>query len=120
MSYNIDFIVASSKQIEAALYRRLVKIRLSRNITQPQLAEMAGISSRTVRRMEKGESVSLNTFIRVLTALGFQDNLRDLLPDPEFKPLNMLKHNNESRKRARTKKTEPLNNRWTWGDGENE
>ena len=48
MSYNIEFSVATSDQIESALCKRLESIRLSRNITQAQLAEEAGVSPRTI------------------------------------------------------------------------
>ena len=41
MSYNVEFSIATSDQIEAALCKRLESIRLSRNITQAQLAEEA-------------------------------------------------------------------------------
>lgn len=60
MSYNIDFTTATSDQIEAALGKRLESIRLSRNIAQQQLAEEAGVSTRTIRRLEKGQGVSLD------------------------------------------------------------
>jgi len=46
MSYEIDFSVATSDQLEAALCKRLENIRLSRNITQIQLADEAGVSPR--------------------------------------------------------------------------
>jgi len=75
MSYNIDFSVATSEQIEAALCKRLESIRLSRNITQAQLAEEAGVSPRTIGRLEKGQGVSVDTFIRVMMALGIQQSL---------------------------------------------
>jgi putative transcriptional regulator len=72
MAYIIDFAIATSDQIETALCKRLQSIRLSRNMTQQQLAEEAGVSNRTIRRLEKGQGVSLDTFIRVLSALRIQ------------------------------------------------
>jgi len=79
MAYKIDFSVATSDQIEAALCKRLESIRLSRNTTQTQLAEEAGVSPRTIGRLEKGEGVSMDTFIRVMTALGIQNSLEAIL-----------------------------------------
>ncbi len=115
MSYNIDFSLATSNQIELALYERIEQIRLSRNITQAQLAETAGISARTIRRMVKGERVSLNTFIRILTALDLVDNLRILLPDPSIEPLERIKNNKTTiRKRARPTKTDRKTETWKW------
>jgi lipoate-protein ligase A len=81
MSSNVEFAGTSASQIEMALCRRLEEIRLSRNIMQSQLAVEAGVSTRTIRRMEAGEGITLDTFIRVLMSLGMQGNLAALLPD---------------------------------------
>ncbi len=59
MANKIDFSVATSQQIEAALCEQLERIRLSRNVTQVQLAAEAGVSPRTIGRLEKGQGVSL-------------------------------------------------------------
>ena len=120
MSYNIDFSLAASKQIETALCSRLEKIRLSRNITQPQLATKAGVSTRTIRRMENGEGISLNTFIRILTAMGLQNDLQEILPDPAIQPINLIKNKNDDRKRARPYNPAKQNKQWTWGDEKSE
>ena len=101
MTYKLDFSVATSSQIEAALCGRLESIRLSRNMTQAQLAGEAGVSIRTIGRLEKGEGVSLDTFIRVLTALGIQSSLEALLPDPSVRPIERVGIGGRERKRAR-------------------
>ncbi len=118
MSYRIDFYMATSHQIEAALCRRLENIRLSRNMTQVQLANEAGVSVRTIGRLGKGEGISMDTFIRVLTALGIQQNLEALLPDPTVRPVERVNIRGNERKRARPvssgNKTAAV---WSWGDG---
>jgi len=115
MTHNIDFSLATSNQIEATLCKKIEQIRLSRNITQEQLSKDAGISLRTLRRLEKGEGVSMDTFIRIMMALGIQHNLESLLPDPSIRPVERVKRNSVERKRARPTKT---NNKqsWSWGD----
>ena len=87
MTNNNEFSIAASHQIEAALCKRLESIRLSRNITQAQLADESGVSPRTIGRLEKGLGVSMDTFIRILIALGLQDNFEILLPNPEIRPI---------------------------------
>ena len=118
MSYNVDFSIASSHQIETALCRRLASIRLSRNTTQTQLAREAGVSLRTIGRLEKGEGVSLDTFIRVLAALGIQQNVEALLPDPAIRPIERVEIGGAERKRARPVKAGDESVAWSWGDGE--
>lgn len=118
MTYNIDFSVATSTQIEAALCRRLESIRLSRNITQAQLAEEAGVSLRTVGRLEKGKGVSMDTFIRTLIALRIQQSLESLLPDPAVRPMERVGIGAAERKRARPVQPGEKLPAWSWADGE--
>jgi putative transcriptional regulator len=116
MAYKTDFGIATSAQIEAALCRRLESIRLSRNMTQEQLAEAAGLSLRTIGRLEKGQGVSLDTFIRVLIALKIQHSLEALLPDPSVRPVERVGAGREQRRRARPVKPSPGRPIWSWGD----
>ena len=118
MSYNIEFSVATSNQIETALCKRLEGIRLSRNITQAQLAEEAGVSTRTIGRLEKGQGISMDTFIRVMMALNIQQNLEALLPDPTVRPIERVGLNTGERKRARPAKSIVELPTWSWGDSE--
>jgi putative transcriptional regulator len=118
MTYKIDFFVSTSDQIEAALCKRLESIRLSRNITQVQLAGEAGVSPRTIGRLEKGLGVSVDTFIRVLIALGVQQNLETLLPDPTVRPIERIHIGGGERKRARPDLSGNKGTKWSWGDGE--
>jgi len=118
MSYNIEFSVATSDQIESALCKRLESIRLSRNITQAQLAEEAGVSPRTIGRLEKGQGVSVDTFIRIMIALGIQQSLEALLPDPSVRPIERVGISAGERKRARPSQSSDERPTWSWGDGE--
>ncbi len=118
MSYNIEFSIATSDQVEAALCKRLENIRLSRNITQAQLAEEAGVSPRTIGRLEKGQGVSVDTFIRIMIALGIQQSLEALLPDPTVRPIERVGISAGERKRARPTQSSNERPTWSWGDGE--
>ncbi|MFM7297038.1 MAG: helix-turn-helix domain-containing protein, partial [Planctomycetota bacterium] len=51
------------------LGQRLVARRLERNRTQAELAREAGVSLRTVVRLERGESSQVASLVRVLRAL---------------------------------------------------
>lgn len=59
--------------------RNLRRARIRRNMTSAQLADLAGISRPTVRAVEQGEAgVSLGTLLRVLRALGLEEELLKL------------------------------------------
>jgi putative transcriptional regulator len=118
MSYFVDFNNANSEQIERALLDRLETIRLARNLTQAQLATMTGLSLRTMNRLGKGDGTTLDTFIRVLTALGLQASLATLLPDPSDRPVERMEKGRE-RRRVRTLSTStPTGGTWQRADDE--
>jgi len=114
MNPKLDFSTSSSAAIAAALCKRLEEIRLSKNISQAELAKQAGVSRSTMTRVADGQSVSLDSFIRVVKALGLADHLTTLLPDPEVRPVELARHDGQHRRRAsgKRKASEP----WSWGD----
>lgn len=66
----------------AELGKRLTAHRVDRRLTQAMLASAAGISKRTVERLETGHSVQLTYLLRLLAALGLQDGLSQLFTRP--------------------------------------
>lgn len=129
--HNYDFSIASSEAIEDSLSKQLDSIRLSRNITQSALAKDAGVSRSTITRLaQNGKGISLDSFIRILKALGLEGQLQSLLPIPEQSPLQRLANRPKQRQRARPKsskrssvndQTEVAKTRdWTWAEGSTE
>ncbi len=118
MLSGIDFSIATSEQIAGELSKRLESIRLMRNQTQAQLAREAGISLKTLWRLENGQDFSFDTFVRVMIALRMQNNLQALLPDPAVHPVERVNRNipGKERKRARPVTKVDRNSEWTWGD----
>jgi len=114
--HKTDFSVASSEAIESALGQQIEAIRLSRNLTQAQLADQAGISRSTFTRLvQDDKGISLDSFIRIMQALELRDHLQALLPDPGVSPLEELEKAGKKRQRARNKKNQP-SLPWTWND----
>ena len=118
MTHKLDFHNASSEQIIAALGQRLNEIRLSQNISQAQLAEEAGVSRSTLTRLADGRPISLDSFIRVMQALGLCDSLAALLPDPSIRPVDRVRLDGAERQRASraTEKNQTPTGPWVWGD----
>lgn len=78
--------------------------RFQMNLTQDEIASIAGVSPLTVFNLEKGNSVSLSNFIRVLRALGLLDNLSLLLPDTQLTPQQKFLYRTETRQRVKHRK----------------
>lgn len=114
MSQKIDAEIAAPAEIEKMLGQLLLEIRLARNINQTDLAEEAGISRRTMTRLENGDGVSLDTLIRVMSALGLADRFNVLLPDPAIRPIERIRQGKE-RQRAR-RASKPAAKPWRWND----
>jgi transcriptional regulator with XRE-family HTH domain len=115
MAQNIDYELASIEALQRDLGRRLEALRLGRNLQQTQLARDAGISRRTITRLESGQSVSLDTLLRVMRALGLSGRLATLLPEPSVQPVERVRFKSKERKRARARK-QPATGAWTWAD----
>jgi transcriptional regulator with XRE-family HTH domain len=111
--------ISGLSSVEASLRvvgDRLSKIRLSRNLTQASLAREAGASLSSVKRLEAGENVSLDTFIRVLTALGLIGHLSAFLPDPQVRPIERVRRDGRERQRARGSAPVARATDWAWGE----
>ena len=119
MAHKQDYQLATSEQIAALLGQRLEAARLHRNINQSALAKQAGVSRRTITRLENGHGVSLDTFIRVCSALGFVDHLANLFPEAQISPVERVRRKGGERKRARASKSaHPIEWVWENQDGE--
>jgi len=101
------------------LGRRIAQYRLNRNLTQDALANEAGVSKRTVLRVEHGDSTQASNLFRILRALNLLGNLEALIPEPAISPIQQAKMHGKKRKRAssKSKAAEPQEP-WTWGDEE--
>ncbi len=110
----------SDEQVLKELGARIAQYRLNVNKTQAALAKEAGISSRTLTRLEAGESVQTSNLIRVLRVLKLMDNLDALIPKHVVSPVQQLKMHGKQRKRASNKleKNNTKDDSWSWGDDE--
>ncbi len=96
---------------------RISTIRLNQNLTQADLAEEAGVSKRTVERLEAGESVQITSLIRLLRSLGLQQRLEILFPEPVPSPIAQLKLQGKKRRRASSKESRGSKGTgWRWRD----
>jgi transcriptional regulator with XRE-family HTH domain len=108
---------ATDEAILAELGGRLAKIRLDRNLTQAELATQAGVSKRTVERLETGAvATQLSGFIRVCRVLDVIERFELLVPEPMPSPVAQLKLAGRKRQRASTSKpNHPTGIKWQWG-----
>jgi len=108
----------SDAEILGEIGTRLSRARLERNLTQAALAEQAGVSKRTVERLESGEvATQLSGFVRVCRALGLVEHIDAFIPEPMPSPIAQMKLQGRQRQRASGEKiTSKATKEWTWGD----
>lgn len=109
---------AGDASVIAEIGRRVARERLSRNVTQQELAARAGVGVATLQRLEHGRPSDLVSFVRVLRALERLADLEALLPDIETSPLEQLALHGRLRQRARPSRptAEEVGEPWRWGD----
>lgn len=105
---NLDCSIAAKE-----LAVRFKQHRVSSRITQKELAEKTGVSLRTITRFERGEEISILTFIKLLQGVGLERNLESIIPDYTKRP-SYFANGCKLPKRAVKKKTN--DKEWKWGD----
>lgn len=105
---NIDQLTPGP-EIIAELGRRLATVRKAQGYTQAELAVAAGIGVATLRRIEGGQDGQLDSWIRILKALGMASAVNRLLPETYASPMA------EARAASKSKRAAPARGR-VWGD----
>ncbi len=78
----------------------LKQMRLNKNMSQADLAQVAGLNRVTISRMEAGRAATLLTLVQVLRALDKLEVLDVFREESEVSPLNLLKLQGKQRLRA--------------------
>lgn len=92
---------------------RLKQARLNKDLTQSEVAKLAGVARTTVLKAEKGK-VQLEIFIAILMALDLTDQLDLFLPKQELSPLQLSKLQGKQRQRASGQRSEPKEESPEW------
>ena len=79
-------------------------LRLNKNLSQEELADLANVSLSAVKHIEIGSGARVQSLVSVLAVLGKTDWIRSLSPVVSINPLNMV--GNKARQRARRNRNE--------------
>lgn len=109
----------SDEVVLTELGSRVARRRLDMGLTQAMLAEQAGVSKRTLERLETGASTQLTSFIRILRVLELLPGLDQLLPAQGPGPMALLRGKGKAPQRVRASTTAAIQEPgapWRWGD----
>ena len=101
--------LTTDRGVLAALGRRLAWARKQKMLSQDALAEEAGVGVATLRRIEAGHGCQLESWIKVMRALGRISSIDGMLPDELRSPMFEVMRE-RGRKRLPRRRTE------RWGD----
>lgn len=90
-----DLVVA--KRIGA----NLKSLRLRQNVTQSNLAESAGVSLSTLKKIENGDICSFDSFLRLLRTLRKLDVLQPLVDEEQLTPNEYWEFVNSAKRKIR-------------------
>ena len=102
MSTRLDAQDQSPARIILFLGQRFKATRIALQITQQEVSDKTGISMSNIRRFENVLTFNLTLahFIAMLQAIGFADNLEDVIPEMLPDTNLLFKMQNKQRKRA--------------------
>lgn len=91
----------NNKEILSLLGERFKSYRLTLDLTQEKLGEIAGVSVSTIHKFETGTmtNMTLGNLIALLRQVGLIERLDELIPEMPVSPYSTLKN------RQRVKKT---------------
>lgn len=86
------------------LGQRLKEYRLRRNLQQAEMAKYAGVNISTVSRIEKGQNIMFDSYLRIMRVLEMLDNLDEFIPESPRSPLLMKKLMGKKKQRIKKSK----------------
>ena len=99
-----DIYMLSDVAILGRIGNQMRSARLKQNITQQSLADAAGVSLSSLKKIEKGEIGSFDSLLRVLRTLGKLDVLQPLVDEEQLSPseyYNLVQSNTAKHQRQR-------------------
>lgn len=75
--------------------------RLEKKLSTKSLAEMSGVPASTIQRFELKHSISLESYVKLAKALGYSEEIMQLLAEPKYDTMEELLEINKNRKRKR-------------------
>ena len=97
-----EFGQISTADLMQQLALRLQKRRLEKGLSRQALAELSGVPAPTIARFEQHYAISMRQYLDLAIAMGYADELQNLMNEPKYKTMDELEtiRNNQNRKRG--------------------
>ena len=93
----------SSAELMQLLAERVKERRLERGLSRQALSDLSGVPTPTIARFEQHYAISMRQYVDLVAALGYTDQLQEVMREPRYKTLEELEaiRRNKNRKRGR-------------------
>ena len=75
--------------------------RLEKKFSTKTLSEMSGVPTSTIQHFELKHSISLESFVKLAKALGYSEEIMQLLAEPKYDTMEELLEINKNKTRKR-------------------
>ena len=75
--------------------------RLEKKLSTKSLSEMSGVPASSIQRFELKHSISLESYVKLAKALGYSEEILQLLSEPKYDTMEELLEINKNRTRKR-------------------
>lgn len=75
--------------------------RLEKKLSTRSLSEMSGVPASSIQRFELKHSISLESYVKLAKALGYSEEILQLLSEPKYDRMEELLEINKNRTRKR-------------------
>ena len=83
------------------LAQNVKKRRLEKKLSTKTLAEMSGVPAATIQRFELKHAISLESYVKLAKALGYSEEIMQMLAEPKYDTMEELLEINKNCKRKR-------------------
>lgn len=99
----MDFTFATAPELCTEFAKRVKAQRMRLELSQPELAQRAGVALGTISAFEKTGKTTVDTFFRILLALGLVQELQGLFLQQPTSIKELEESTKPARKRVRRK-----------------
>ena len=75
--------------------------RLEKNLSTKSLSEISGVPASSIQRFELKHAISLESYVKLAKALGYSEEIMQLLAEPKYDTMEELLEINRNRTRKR-------------------
>ena len=98
-----DFDVDSVQDLLLRLSTNVKQRRLEKGLSRSALSMMSGVPVPTIAKFEQKHCISLQGFVALAKALGYSEEVKQLLAEPKFATMAELDAINKNKNRKRGK-----------------